>query len=766
MAHTGLTTAQVQAQQAAGHVNRTATTSTPVSKIISKNLFTLFNLINLVIAGLIMYTGSYANLLFLGPVIANFIIGSYQEIKAKKQLDQLTFLNRQRVTVWRDNQRQQIFQDDLVLGDIICLRRGDQVPADGRVCQTEQLEIDESNLTGESVAIIKQIGDSVLSGSIVVGGQAEVELTAVGADSFANRLAKSARQQQHHVSQLLSIINRIIQVLTYIIIPLGLILFCSSYFKNHHLNQAILGTSASIIGMIPQGLVLLTSVALAVGTMHLGHKQVLVKSMTALEALARVDTLCLDKTGTITTGNLQLAKIVPQHVSSNEVRTIAQKIMLATQESNETAQALLQNCTLQLAPGEVDSIVPFSSQRKWSAANFTDHQSYAIGAPNFLLHNQQQLTQAQQFAAAGYRVLAVVQSPQPIKTTIEQPQLLGFCLISDEIRATAQDTFDYLRQQGIKIKVISGDDPKTVQTIAQQVQLPAANQAVDMSTIPNDADFAQLVQEYTVFGRTLPEQKQKLLQALQQNQHKVAMAGDGVNDVLAMRQSDCGIAIAGNSDAAESAADFVLLNKNFDSLIFVLNEGRRVINNIERVAALYLIKTIYSIMLTLLFILLHANYPFYPAQMTPVNALTVGIPTFFLALQPDFRPPAGRFYRNVFQVALPAAVDVTLTVGLLTWWGHWQNWSYAQTSTLAVLAISLLGFAALWTIARPINRGIIVIFLLLFCVNAGVFVGGGGIFKIKNILIGNLQFPSLLIIILFYPLFLISRELVVRYILK
>ena len=323
MAHTGLTTAQVQAQQAAGHVNSTATTSTPVSKIISKNLFTLFNLINLVIAGLIMYTGSYANLLFLGPVIANFIIGSYQEIKAKKQLDQLTFLNRQRVTVWRDNQRQQIFQDDLVLGDIICLRRGDQVPADGRVCQTEQLEIDESNLTGESVAIIKQIGDSVLSGSIVVGGQAEVELTAVGADSFANRLAKSARQQQHHVSQLLSIINRIIQVLTYIIIPLGLILFCSSYFKNHHLNQAILGTSASIIGMIPQGLVLLTSVALAVGTMHLGHKQVLVKSMTALEALARVDTLCLDKTGTITTGNLQLAKIVPQHVSSNEVRTIA-----------------------------------------------------------------------------------------------------------------------------------------------------------------------------------------------------------------------------------------------------------------------------------------------------------------------------------------------------------------------------------------------------------------------------------------------------------
>ena len=764
--NTGLNDTQVQQQIKAGNTNKISQNSTSVTKILSKNLFTLFNFINLFLAFIIFSTGSYENLFFLGPVIANFLIGSYQEIKAKKRLDHLTFLNRQKVQVLRNGHIQQIYQDELVLHDLIEIHRGDQIPADGIIRQSTQIEVDEANLTGESNSVSKKNADPVLSGSLVLSGRALVELTAVGAQSFANKLAHNARQQKHDVSQLMAIINRIIRILTYIIIPLGLILFLVTFYKHHNLNQAILGTSASIIGMIPQGLVLLTSVALAVGAMHLTRKNVLVKSLTALEALARVDTLCLDKTGTITTGNLQLARIIPLQLDQAALLKICQEIMLATKEHNETAKALLQAAPYSKKLPEIASVVAFSSARKWAAVNWQAGSHYAIGAPSFLLKDQQQIATAQQYAQQGYRVLALVKSAQIITDTVIQPQLLGYILINDEIRTTAADTFEYLRQQGIQIKVISGDDPATVQNIAQKIHLPNGQAALDMSTIGADPDWNQLVQNYTVFGRTLPEQKQKLIQALQKNGHKVAMTGDGVNDVLAMRQSDCGIAIAGNSDAAENAADFVLLNKNFDSLIYVLNEGRRVINNIERVAALYLIKTMYSVLLTILFIFVHTGYPFYPAQMTPINALTVGIPTFFLALRPDFSPPAGRFFRNVMQVALPAAIDITLVVMAIALYGHWQKLPFSQTSTLAVLAISLIGFAALWVIARPINRGTLTIFLLLFVLNIFVFTIWGGPFKLLNLVTSPIRWDSLIILVLFYPLYLISREIIVRYFLK
>ncbi|NVY96436.1 HAD-IC family P-type ATPase [Lactobacillus sp. DCY120] len=764
---TGLTTAQVQAQKQAGQLNQTPNNSTPVTMIISKNLCTLFNLINLVLAVLIFTTGSYANLLFLGPVVANFLIGTYQEVKAKKELDQMTFLNRQQVTTRRNRQEVPIFQDELVRGDLVYLKRGDQVPADALVRQTQQIEVDESNLTGESRAIAKQVGEQLLSGSIITGGQAWLQLTAVGSESFANQLAANARDQKHEVSQLLQIINRIIQLVTYTIIPLGLILFLTVYGRHHQLNSAILGTSASMLGMIPQGLVLLTSVALAVGTMHLSKHQVLVKSMTALESLARVDTLCLDKTGTITTGDLRLHEVISTAaISSDQLLIRAQKIMLATQEQNETAQAILKNCSFQLDLQQILSVVPFSSERKWLAANFVDQNYWALGAPTFLLTDPQELAQAQQYAQQGFRVLALVQASQEIQSHLTSGQLQGFLLINDEVRPTAQNTFSYLRTQGITLKVISGDDPQTVSKVAQQVKLPQAEQYVDMSEIGATTDFNDLVEKYTIFGRTLPNQKQELITALQNQKHKVAMTGDGVNDVLAMRQSDCGIAIAGNSDAAESAADFVLLNQDFDSLIEVLKEGRRVINNIERVAALYLIKTMYSAALTIFFILIHTSYPFYPAQMTPVNAITVGIPTLFLALQPDFRPPEGRFFRNVLQVALPAALEITALVMGIIACGRGFNWSFSQTSTLSVWVISLVSFAALWTTSRPWNRANVSLFLGLFLLNLTIFSWWGRFFKISAIFSPQLREPILILLLAFYPIFLIVRELIVRYVLR
>ncbi|UQS83042.1 HAD-IC family P-type ATPase [Bombilactobacillus thymidiniphilus] len=767
---TGLSARQAQEQQQKGNINLVRTkNTTSVTKILSKNLFTLFNLVNLVIAILIFCTHSYANLFFLGPVIGNFVIGSCQEIYAKKQLDKLTLLNRQRVTVLRDGQKQTIFQDELVLHDLIMLQRGQQVPADGTILQTAHLEVDESNITGESVAVVKANNDQLLSGSLVTSGQALVKLTSVGEDSFANRLAHSARKQSHNVSQLLNLINRIIKILTYIIVPLGILMFTTSWLHNHQFNQAILGTSASIIGMIPQGLVLLTSVALAVGALHLSRKKVLVKSMTSLESLARVDTLCLDKTGTITTGNLKLSHIISEQISENELLQIAQQIMLANNENNETAQAILADCQSKLTSEQIQSVVAFSSERKWSAANFSDGRHYAIGAPNFILQDPQLIKTAHHYGQQGLRVLAVVQTSAEIVEQIVQPQFLGFLLIQDEVRTTAKTTFEYLREQGVQIKIISGDDPTTVQTIAQQVEIQDCAQAIDMSTVDPEADlatFEQIADQYTVFGRTLPEQKQKLIQGLQAKKHQVAMAGDGVNDVLAMRQSDCAIAIAGNSEAAESAADFVLLNKNFDSLIYVLNEGRRVINNIERVASLYLLKTMYSVLLTLIFICIGRNYPFYPAQMTPFNALTIGIPTFVLTLRPDFRAPEGRFYRNVMQVALPAALEITALILIINSGGTRFGLTYVHTSTLSVLVTCLVGFAALWTIARPINRGIIIIFIGFFILSMLFFTIWGAPFKLFNIFHSPVLLVTIALLIIFYPLFNLIREILVRYCFK
>lgn len=756
--NTGLTYNQVQQQVSYGNTNQVSQkNSTSMSTILANNAFTLFNFINLFIAILIFWTGSYMNLFFLLPVIANFLIGSYQEIKAKRELDRLTFLNRQKVYVLRDGKKQQIFQDELVLHDLIILSRGNQIPADGEVCQTSGIQVDESNLTGESNAVTKNIGDAVLSGSLVISGQALVELTAVGANSFANKLARSAKNQKHKASQLVDLINKIIKYLSYIIIPLGLILFIATFNKQHNINQAILGTSASIIGMIPQGLVLLTSVALAVGAMHLSRKNILVKSMTSLESLARIDTLCLDKTGTITTGNLKLHDVVSD--DPDTALSAARKITLATKETNETARAILADNQQELSSNDILSIVPFSSDRKWSAANFTNGQYLAMGAPNFILSDEHELAKARQYAQQGLRVIAVVQADIEITNTISHPQTLGLILISDELRPTAINNFAYLRQQSVTIKIISGDDPETVRNIAQQAKVNHAEQAIDMSTIGKNPDYQQLVNNYTVFGRTLPNQKRELIKALQKTGHKTGMVGDGVNDVLAMRQSDCAIAIAGNSDAAENAADFVFLNKSFDSIIFVLNEGRRVINNIEQVASMYLIKTIYSVMLTLLFIFINANYPFHPAQMTPVNALTVGIPTFFLALQPDFRPPEGKFFRNVLQIALPAATAITLMVIAIVFGGRLMNLNYAATSTLSVIAISLIDFTALGTVSRPWNRGKKVVFWSLFVASFLIFGFWGKPFGLLTFLGWPMFLYAAILLIVFYPIFIFCRKI-------
>ena len=683
----GLTNQEVDSRVQRGLTNvQIKKLSRPIPKILADNLFTLFNFLNLVIAILIFWTGSYRNLFFLGPVIANIIIGSYQEIRAKITVDKISLVNSASFNVTRNSQLEKVDIADLVEDDIVTVKRGDTIPADGIIRSSNGLQTNESSITGEADTISKTTNDEVFSGSFVVAGQAQIQLTQVGKESFVSKISSAVGKEKRSVSVLMKIINNIIKILTYTIIPIGLLLFFRTYSQNNNVAKSILGTSASVIGMIPEGLVLLTSVALATGAYNLSKRRILVRSLSAIETLARVDVLCLDKTGTITTGKLTVKKTISYQTSEQNVQAIAQKIVEATQESNATALAV-SALNVKAFASDVKEVIPFSSETKYSGFVAKDNTRYIMGAPEFIIKkpSSEMTNTIQQAAQKGFRVIAILK---------EAPtqEVLGLLLISDEVREQAPDTFNYLHNQGINLKIISGDNPVTVANVAAQAGIASGNDYIDMSQVDETKDYHELVKYYKIFGRVRPSQKSELIKAMQDNGLTVGMTGDGVNDVLAMRQSDCSVAIAGESDAAEAAADFVLLNRNFDSMIFMLNEGRRVINNVERVASLFLIKTIYSVVLSILFIILGTGYPFEPSQLTPINALTVGIPTFLLALEPNYTPPAGRFMHNVMEIALPAAICNIAFIVAISILGKHFNFSYEITSTLSVFTIGVIGF--------------------------------------------------------------------------
>ncbi|MQS52525.1 HAD-IC family P-type ATPase [Companilactobacillus mishanensis] len=752
---TGLTSQQVQDKTKQGLTNiQIKKLSRSIPQILADNILTLFNFLNLVIALLIAWTGSYRNLFFLGPVLANIIIGSYQQIRSKLTIDKINLVNEQDFTTIRDGKESKVHIEDLVQDDIVLLKRGNTIPADGIIRSTNGLQTNESSITGESDTIEKQIDDPVYSGSFAVAGLAKVQLTQVGMNSFVSKLSNAVSREKGSDSVLMKIINNIIKILTYTIVPIGLLLFFRSFLKNGNISASILGTSASVIGMIPEGLVVLTSVALATGAYNLSRKRILVRSLNAIETLARVDTLCLDKTGTITTGKLTVKKVLTQNgASENFVKQIAAKIVEVTQETNATAQAI-NNLKIEPLADKVHEILPFSSETKYSGYISESGIKYTMGAPEFIIDSPTaEVKQAvEQAAEKGFRVIAV------LKEENSKQSLQGLILISDQVRRQAKNTFEYLKIQGIDLKIISGDNPVTVANVATQAGIDTTDSYVDMSTIDDDTDFKELVKKYKVFGRVRPSQKSDLIKAMQDNGLTVGMTGDGVNDVLAMRQSDCSIAIAGESDAAEASADFVLLNRNFDSMIYMLNEGRRVINNVERVASLYLIKTIYSVVLSIFFIFIGTGYPFEPSQLTPVNALTVGIPTFILALEPNYRPPAGRFMRNVMEIALPAAICniiLIMTINLISGWAHLN---YATTSTMSVFGIGIIGYCALLSISKPLiirKRVMIGTSFVLFLV---AFIFSEKLFGLQSILNLNYTFVYISIFLVAWPLFMFMRE--------
>lgn len=764
---TGLTPEEVQQRVAAGQQNDPLPPLTrSIKQIFRDNLVTLFNLINVLLGALVLVTGSYKNLLFLGVVVVNTAIGIFQEIRSKRQVDKLALLSESKSRIRRAGKIVVHPQEDIVQDDILEIGRGDQLPVDALIRQTTGLEVDESQITGESTPIIKVTGENLTSGSVILAGRAAVQATTVGHGSFVKQLAHSAKQQRRTASQLLTIINRIIKALTFAIIPLGVALFVSSMMRGQDLNRAILGTVASMVGMIPEGLVLLTSVALAAGAFTLGRRHVLVRELPAIEALARVDVLCLDKTGTITSGQLQLDRVEPWAETNLEtIQTILAQLVAATSDDNETAQAIQQ--ALGTPTVTATTVLPFSSGRKWSGAIW-DKQAYVMGAPEFIFDQVPAGLQARihTLAGQGYRVLVLAAAKALTTPRPTAPRALGLILITDELRPRAKDTFSFFANQDVALKVISGDNPVTVASIAQRAEIAGAERLADMSQVGETPDYGQLVRDYTVFGRVTPQQKEQLIKAYQAAGHTVAMTGDGVNDLLALRQADCSIAMASGSEATKSLADFVLVDSNFDAMINVLNEGRRVINNVERVASLFLIKTMYSVVLTLIFIFMSRSYPFEPIQLTPISSLMVGIPTFFLALQPNYARIADRFMKQVMEIAAPAAVCVVGYILVVMALGTQFQLSFATTSTLSVLMTGLISLNALLMVARPLNRfkiGLVVAMAALFAI---IFLFFGPIFSLVNLLNWRLALIYLPLMVSVEPIFLLVQDILGRRILS
>ncbi|WP_056949536.1 cation-translocating P-type ATPase [Lentilactobacillus kisonensis] len=760
----GLSDDQVTHQIQTGNKNTAEQSLTrSVKEIFRDNIFALFNLINVILGALVFYTGSYKNLLFLGIAFFNTAIGIIQEIRSKRQVDKMVLLAEGKINVIRNSKTVAVHSEDIVLGDVISLGRGDQIPVDGRVLESRGMEVDESPITGESETILKNSDDQLTSGTFLVGGSGKMLVTKVGADTFVNHLSNEAKQGEDTSSILLNTINRIIKVLTYVIIPLGIILFVAKLYGGTGINRAILGSVAAMIGMIPEGLVLLTSMTLAVSAMHLARKNTLVRDLPAIETLARVDVICLDKTGTITSGDLKFVDAIPvmAGITSDQLKQIAAGITYSTGDNNETARAITD--AIENPKWPVKTIVPFSSERKWSGGQFEDRDQYVFGAPQFIFKNltasvKEQITSN---AKKGYRVLAIakvddLKPDQPLRN----PQMMGLVLISDVIRPNAANTFQYFRNQGVNIKVISGDDPTTVATIAQTATIKDAQNAIDMSTVKENADFGKIAQENTVFGRVTPDQKKRLISALQEQKHTVAMTGDGVNDLLALRQADCGIAMASGSESTKSIADFVLINSNFDAMIDVLKEGRRVINNIERVASMYLIKTMYSVALSFIFLFLAVGYPFEPIQLTPITSLMVGIPSFFLALEPNFSRITNQFMKQVLIVSTPAAICIVGYIIVIEIMGSLFGMRYEFTSTLCVLLTGAICWFALVMVSRPLNRLKAGMDLLVLAAFFAIIIFFNDVFSLVSFFDKDIWLYAVPLIASAYPLYMFLQGVI------
>lgn len=666
-----------------------------IRQIVQGNLFTLFNILNFTLGFFVLLVGSYKNLLFLGVVICNILISTLQEIKAKKTVDELSLISESKVEVVRDGKRVLISKNEIVLDDVIHFALGRQVVVDSIVIDGECL-VNEAFITGENNPIRKKKGDLLLSGSFIVSGSVYGKCEHVGEDNYTSAISKDAKYLKKVNSVLMNSLNTIVRVLSYIVVPLGILLFCSQLkIDGNTFRNAVVNTVAALIGMIPDGLVLLTSTVLAVSIIRLGKYHVLVRELYCIETLARVDTLCLDKTGTITEGSMELVSVLPQKgYLKEEVESILVDICCNSEDETPTMMALKQRYCKK-SSHHFQKIVPFSSDTKY--ASFIDEDcSYLLGAPEFILGHQRSMIDLQQ-VQKDYRVLLLAVEKNGKKKEV------AYLLIQDKIRKEAKDTLAYFYKQDVDIKVISGDNPVTVSQIAKRVGLHDYENYIDLSTVSETDDLVDICEKYTIFGRVTPSQKKKLVLALKAKGHTVAMTGDGVNDVLALKEADCSIAMASGSDAARNVSQLVLLESNFDAMPRVVEEGRRTINNIQRSASLFLVKTIYATLLAVTFLFLAIPYPFIPIQLSLTNMVIIGIPSFVLALQKNTDRVQGNFLTNVLAKSFPTALSIFTEVILVLIVGYLFALTQSEISTLCVLLVAISGFHLLYQLCQPFN---------------------------------------------------------------
>ena len=736
----GLTSEEVRERIDNGQTNHTdISTQKTVGQIVKSNLLTYFNLIFLILTVLLCIVGSFRNLTFLPVIIGNTVIGIFQELRAKKTLDKMSMLNAPHSIVVRDGEQQQIQSEELVKDDIIILSAGNQICADATVL-SGSISVNEALLTGESDEIKKKSGDGLMSGSFVVSGQCYAKLDKVGNESYISKLTAQAKAMgDGEQSEMIRYINKLVKWVGIIIIPVGIILFCQAYIMNGEtFKKSVVSMVAAVLGMIPEGLYLLTTVALALSTIRLAKKQVLLHDMKSIETLARVDVLCVDKTGTITEPGMQVTELVISgRCSDDEMDKRAFAHLLADysaviEDNNATMEAIrayVDKNEIEKGSRTLLKTQPFTSANKYSKVSFVEGD-YMLGAPEFIMKDRYDeiSEEIEEYQSKGYRVLLMAESGNDssgLEKSFGGISPIGYIVLSNPIRENAESTFTYFKEQGVAIKVISGDNPATVSEVAKRAGIDGAENYVDASTLASEKDITEAVDKYTVFGRVTPKQKQLIVRALQKQKHTVAMTGDGVNDILAMKDADCSIAMASGSEAAAQAAQTVLLDSDFGRMPYVVFEGRQVVNNIQRSASLFLVKNIFSLLMAIFSAVFAITYPLEPSQISLISMFTIGLPGFLLALEPNRNRIEGNFMANVMLKALPAGLTDVLSVGALVICGQVFNLPSEDIATAGTMLLAVVGFMIIIKISHPFNKmkyGVLIINIvgLLFC---GLFLG-------------------------------------------
>lgn len=655
-----------------------------ISDIIKRNTFTYFNILNLVLFILVLLVGSIKNTLFIIGIFINAIISIIQDIRSKKAIDKLSFISKVKNTAIRDGKEEKINNNEIVLDDILILKTGNQVIVDSIILDGS-VEVNESFITGEELPVYKKVNDELLSGSFITSGQAIVKVIRVGKDNYQSKISLEAKYYKKINSIIIDTLNKIIKYISFFLIPIGLAFFYNQHFiVGTPFNSAVLSTVASLITMIPEGLVLLTSTVLAVSVIKLSKQNVLIQELYCIETLARIDTICFDKTGTLTTGNMKVIKEITLNNNYN-LKEILSEIGNASTDNNPTINAIRKSYP-KTNNYIVEEVYPFSSERKYSGVKFKDKGTYLIGSPENLLNKSYE-------EYNDYRVISILHEQNEI----------GLLVIEDEIRTESIDTIEFFQQNGCTIKLISGDNPKTVYNIAKRLNLNIDDKYIDTTNM-SEEELKNIANDYTIFGRVTPQGKKILVQAMQKQGHTVAMIGDGVNDVLALKESDCSISISNGSEAARNISKIILVNNDFSKMKNILYEGRRTINNIEKSASLFIVKTIYSSILAVLFVFATLRYPFVPIQLSLISGLTIGIPSIVLALEPNYNLISNEFFKNIIRKALPTAISTVINVFYLVMLSQYLKLDNKTIATIGILIIAINGFLHVDKISRPYNN--------------------------------------------------------------